>query len=204
MPEWAREQRKRAGDREPAEQNDCCAVKLICMIKGSLIATLSCGVLIIRYRIIKGRASALLWLDWYTLDFLGGTGLELFAATTPSAKPSSCRMPHTHTHTHLHFHLNANMYFCFLFIFCHMGGIEWTEGGRGRRKILYFPPALLSFHFPFFSGSFHLSLLHFYFSLVLLTLFLSFLHHKNVTFRSTMACHWGRTLKRTSLYLIYP
>jgi len=168
------------------------------MIKGSLIATLSRGFQIIRYMIIKGRASALLWLDWYTLGFLGGTGLEFLLPPLPvwSLVVAVC-------HTHLHFHLNGHMYFCFLFLFCHMGGIEWTERGRGRRKRLHFPPALLPFHFPFFSGSFHLSLLNFYFFSVLLTLFLSFLHHKHFTFRSTMACHWGKTLKRTSLYLIY-
>ncbi len=146
------------------------------MIKGSLIATLSCGFQIIRYMIIKGRASALFDLTDIPWAFWEAP-LGVFAATTPSVKlvVAVC-------HTHLHFHLNGHMYFCFLFLFCHMGGIEWTERGRGRRKRLYFPPALLPFHFPFFSGSFHLSLLHFYFSSVLLTLFLSFLNHKNFTF----------------------
>lgn len=66
--------RERAGDRELAEQNGCFAVTLICMIKGRLIATLSCGVLIIRYRIIKGHATA---FSFDLTDRLFGEALAL-------------------------------------------------------------------------------------------------------------------------------
>lgn len=182
MPEWAREQRKRAEDREPAEQNDCCAVKLICMIKGSLIATLSCGVLIIRYRIIKGHATTLLWLDWYTLDFLGGTDLELFAATTPSVKPICWR------HT-LAFPLKRLHVFLFLVNFLAHGWdrIEWTEGVKGKKK-----KAIFYSFFAFFT-SLSSSFPSFPSSLLILVPLISFfrlyfyLTHKKKPF--TTACH---------------
>lgn len=132
MPEWAREHGERAGDRELAEQNDCCAVKLICMIKGSLIATLSCGVLIIRYRIIKGRTAVLLWLDWYPWTFFGGVGCLL--PSPPSMKPGS---GHTvHGTLALLSHLNTHMYFCFVSYFSPQGWncTERFEGVRAEEK----------------------------------------------------------------------
>lgn len=137
MPEWAREHRECAGDQELAEQNDCCAVKLICMIKGNLIATLSCGVLIIRYRIIKGRAPALFWLDWYTLDFWGGGLEDLFAAKSLSVKS---RSGHT-VRGPLAFSLKHKHVLLFLSYFSPQGWncTVWIEGLRAEEEACLWP-----------------------------------------------------------------
>lgn len=80
-----------------ASITDCCAVKLICMKKAGLIATLSCNVLIIQSRITKGRGGAFIKKD-FLRDFERCTTISLSVGAIRSRVylTLSCLTQHIH------------------------------------------------------------------------------------------------------------